>query len=43
MAGLASDLENSFTALGIFDHLPEDCFTADLDEAKRAAARLLER
>ena len=43
VAGLSGDLENSLTALGIFDRLSQDGFAADLDEAKRAAARLLER
>ena len=43
VAGLSGDLEKTLTSLGIFDRLPQDGFAADLDEAKRAAARLLER
>ena len=37
MAGLSRELEKALTALGILDRLPQDSFTADLDEAKRAA------
>ncbi len=43
VAGLSGDLEKTLTSLGIFDRLPQDGFAADLDGAKRAAARLLER
>ena len=43
VAGLSGDLQKSLTALGIFDRLPQESFAIDLDEAKRAAARLLER
>ena len=43
VAGLSGDLEKSLTSLGIFDRVPQDGFAADLDGAKRAAARLLER
>ena len=43
VAGLSGDLGKSLTALGIFDRLPQEGFAADLDGAKRAAARLLER
>ena len=41
VAGLADDLQRTLTALGIFDRLPEEAFAADLEVAKRAAARLL--
>ena len=43
VAGLSGDLEKSLTSLGIFDRVPQDAFAADLDGAKRAAARLLQR
>ena len=41
VAGLSGDLQQSLTALGIFDRLPEESFAADLDTAKRTAVQLL--
>ena len=43
VAGLSEELNDALTALGIFDRLPEESFAADLDEAKRAAARMLRK
>ena len=41
VAGLADELKNTLTALGIFDRLPDDSFAADLEQAKQAAVQLL--
>ena len=43
VAGLSEEINDTLTALGIFDRLPEESFAADLEEAKRAAARMLRK
>ena len=43
VAGLSGGMKQTLDSLGIFDRLSEESFAADLDEAKQAAARLLQR
>lgn len=42
VSGLAGNLEETLSSLGIFDSVPTDDFAEDMDEAKLIAARILE-
>ena len=42
VSGLSGGIEETLISLGIFDNVPEENFTQDMDEARRIAARILE-
>ena len=42
VSGLAGNLEETLSSLGIFDSVPTEDFAEDMDEAKLIAARILE-
>ena len=42
VSGLSGGIEETLISLGIFDNVPEENFTQDMDEAHRIAVRILD-